>query len=158
MDWAVPGSGGGALTTGAPPPEPPEPLEPSEVVGADATGCAATLGVPTTVMVLAAASSWIMCWRACTSALPAVPTGRSAAAAATGSLPGLWPRRTAYAPPVMARMAAIDVIMNTPTRRRERLSGARLRCSDNAVLPSTGGADGRGARRAGLLRCQDSKS
>src|SRR5580693_1203697 len=62
-----------------------------------------------------------------------------AAAIAAGSALPVCTRRAAYAPPVIATMASIDVMVNTPTRRCARFlagAGDRLRCSDNAVLPS----------------------
>src|SRR5260370_40233 len=59
MDWAVPGLGGGALTTVGvpPPPPPPPPVDEDEEGAEDGDGRVASFGVPTTLSVLAAAST-----------------------------------------------------------------------------------------------------
>src|SRR5215469_3824440 len=57
------------------------------------------------------------------------------------------------AAPVTVTVAITEVTMKTPTRRRlGRLAGGRLRCCDNAVLPSAERCPSTFARCAGPLR------
>src|SRR5271166_3612908 len=130
MDWAVPGLGGGSLTTGAPP------VPPGDVdVGG---GAVLILGTLVTLNACVAASWRMTFWRSCSRASPWRPLDTWATAAPSGSVtdPGR-PATTRRAIATTTTVAAAAVTMKTPTRLRfGRLALGRLRCCDNAVLPS----------------------
>src|ERR1022692_4798624 len=138
MAWAVPGSGGGALTVAG---VPGVSVDGSGDAPGDGTtaGRVASFGAPTTLSVLDAASIRIMCWRSCSSRATDLLAGIPATTSAVGSLPPACARATwaaARAPAVPATRTAATS-RNTPVRGRLRvLAGPAFRCRDNSVLPS----------------------
>jgi hypothetical protein len=121
MAWAVPGSGAG-----------------SETNGDDGGGRVLIFGALVTLNDCVAASSSMTSSRAWISDAPALPTETWASAMPSGSVdePGL-PVMTTSAAATTATVAADAVIRKAPTLLRlGRRPDGRLRCCDNAVLPS----------------------
>src|ERR1022692_1972537 len=83
MAWAVPGSGGGALTVAG---VPGVSVDGSGDAPGDGTaaGRVASFGAPTTLSVLDAASIRIMCWRSCSSRATDRLAGMPATTSAAG--------------------------------------------------------------------------
>src|SRR5262245_36491107 len=130
MPRAVDGLGGGPLGTTAEPP-PPE-------LADTGTGTVLIRGVLVTLNASVAAVCWMTFWRSASRTRPDLPTDTCATAAPSGSVtePGR-PVITSRAMAVTATVADAAVTMKTPTRLRlGRLACCRLRCCDNAVLPS----------------------
>ena len=97
----------------------------------------AIFGFPTMVSVWDAASTRIICWRSFSSRVAEWLVGIAAKAAAAGSAPLLAMCISTKTPPATATSAVIVVTRRKLSRLRpRRLTGARLRCCDNAVLPS----------------------
>src|SRR5580704_1090537 len=142
MPRADDGSGGGPLGTSEPPP-PPLPED-----DAGGGGAVLILGALVTLNDCVAAFLRMTFWRSCSRASPWRPLDTWATAAPSGSVtdPGR-PATTRRAIATTTTVAAAAVTMKTPTRRRfGRLAWGRLRCCDNAVLPSAKRAR-RNARR-----------
>src|SRR5580693_5365355 len=132
MPRADDGSGGGPLGTSE---EPPPPLLPVDDCGG---GAVLIFGALVTLNACVAASWRMTCWRSASSFIPCRPLDTWATAAPSGSVaePGR-PATTSKAIATTTTVAAAAVTMKTPTRLRfGRLAGGRLRCCDNAVLPS----------------------
>jgi hypothetical protein len=79
----------------------------------DDAGVVAILGDPTMVSVWDAASTWIICWRSCSSRVAEWLVGIAAKAAAAGSAPPLVMCISTKTPPATATSAVIVV-----TRRK----------------------------------------
>src|ERR1022692_1042802 len=122
MFSAVPVLGGAAATVGAPP------------TGA---GTLATFGAPITLKVLVAAAIKMVCWRCCSSATAGVLAGSWTTDAASGSAWVVGSPIRYLAPPAMATAAVTVVSKKARTLlRARRPPDSRLRCCDNAILPS----------------------
>src|ERR1700735_3323387 len=113
----------------------------------------AIFGFPTMVSVWDAASTRIICWRSFSSRV-AEWLGRIAGQeGAAGSAPLRALCISTTTPPATATSAVIVVTRRKLSRLRpRRLTGARLRCCDNAVLPSAKrtGTDCPGAQTAAV--------
>src|SRR5215472_5486053 len=135
MPCAVAGLGGGPLGTTVEPPPPDPPLT--------GDGTVLIFGVLVTLNASVAAVCWMTFWRSATRTSPDLPDDTCATAAPSGSV--YRPGRsmiTMRAMTVTATVAEAAVTMKTPTRLRlgrllgRLLAWGRLRCVDNAVLPS----------------------